>query len=395
MDSIENELLRCCCISKPYGNVLLEQVQALLRQHPDLDSKKFLSLVDRHRLIPCVYQNLKEFSPLLSAGLLASLKEKYAANTRNMLIFSSEIIRLTRIFKEHQLNLLSFKGPVLSQQIYGDLACRRSHDIDLLVQPEDMVLADILLKKEGYQRICPAVELNRRQVAYSLRHEQEFQYWNAEKKILLELHWKLFYLNQKFIEEGIWENATSIILGNDEVTVLSKETNILYLCLHGAYHRWFRLFWLRDLAEIAFRWTDTDWDKMLTFTLKIGVERSLVQGLVLANKYFRSPLPSSILNYYSSHKNIERLVKQADLALNSSEEKYVTRKLAVRINRTIYLTKLQKSRNYKIRVFNKVRTTPGDWDVIKLPEKLFFLYFILRPFIYFYDAYLRKPNRGA
>ncbi|MDP4228024.1 MAG: hypothetical protein Q8910_16815, partial [Bacteroidota bacterium] len=64
MDSIENELLRCCCISKPYGNVLLEQVQALLRQHPDLDSKKFLSLVDRHRLIPCVYQNLKEFAPL-------------------------------------------------------------------------------------------------------------------------------------------------------------------------------------------------------------------------------------------------------------------------------------------------------------------------------------------
>lgn len=390
MDSIENELLRCCCISKPYGNGLLEQLQALLRQHPDPDSKKFLSLVDRHRLIPCVYQNLKEFAPLLPAGLLASLKEKYAANTSNMLIFSSEIIRLSRIFKEHQLNLLSFKGPVLSQQIYGDLACRRSHDIDLLVQPEDMVPADILLKKEGYQRICPAVELNRRQVAYSLMHEQEFQYWNAEKMILLELHWKLFYLNQKFIEEGIWENTTRIRLGNEDVTVLSKETNILYLCLHGAYHRWFRLFWLRDLAEIAFRWTETDWDKMLALTSEKGIERSLVQGLVLANKYFQSPLPSSILNYSSTHKNIENLVKQAQMAINGSEQIYITRKLAARIARPLYLAKLQKSWNYKIRVFVKSGTTPSDWDVIKLPEKLFFLYFILRPFIYFYDVYLRK-----
>ena len=71
---------------------------------------------------------------------------------------------------------------------------------------------------------------------------------------------------------------------------MNKDNTFLYLTYHGAQHMYFRLFWLRDVAEALKRWK-LDNSKILNNAYELGIVRLLGVSLELAREFFDVKIP--------------------------------------------------------------------------------------------------------
>ena len=138
----------------------------------------------------------------------------------------------------------------LSAQLYGDASLRGARDIDLLVDPDRMAQADVVLIEAGYRRAVGA--LSPRQSAAYRRWIKEFQYIHVASGASVELHHRLcdnpHLLAWDF--DTLWGERDEVRVGETVLTTLPRRRLALYLCVHGAGHAWERLRWLVDLAVL-------------------------------------------------------------------------------------------------------------------------------------------------
>lgn len=119
----------------------------------------FLKLVDRHRVAPLVYTNLSRYAGKTApAAMMSALRSRFESNARRGLANAAETVRLCQLFQESAIPVLPLKGSVLALQVYGNLGLRHAGDIDLLVAPRHIDLADRLLQR-NYRRVSPAFPL--------------------------------------------------------------------------------------------------------------------------------------------------------------------------------------------------------------------------------------------
>src|SRR5271166_6866436 len=98
----------------------------------------------------------EEHAPGLPPEIERSLRSAYEANLRRSLWFTSELARIMQHFEHRQLRAVPYKGPVLSQSIYGDPGRRSFSDLDFLISAADFARAKRALAKIGYR---PATDL--------------------------------------------------------------------------------------------------------------------------------------------------------------------------------------------------------------------------------------------
>ena len=98
-----------------------------------------------------------------SSGLNPSLAEFIAAPSalercyytdaaRNVRL-NDEMQRLLTLFEANHIRALPFKGPVLAQQLYGNIALRTMADLDFLVHEADLRNAKEMLAGEGFRSV--------------------------------------------------------------------------------------------------------------------------------------------------------------------------------------------------------------------------------------------------
>ena len=91
---------------------------------------------------------------------------------------------LYKLFQENQIPFIPLKGSVLASQVYGNLALRHAGDIDLLVAPQHVELADQLLRT-NYRRLIPSVRLTPSQHQRYIRIMHHFEYWHDQGNLRL------------------------------------------------------------------------------------------------------------------------------------------------------------------------------------------------------------------
>ena len=124
--------------------------------HGPIDWKAFIKLVARHRVYPLVYRNLsRHVGNGVPKDVLISLRNRFEKNTRRGLELTAELVRLIKLFEQDGIAVMALKGPALALQVYGDLGLRHAGDLDLLVHPDYVKLADQLLHQCGYERQNP------------------------------------------------------------------------------------------------------------------------------------------------------------------------------------------------------------------------------------------------
>jgi len=158
-----------------------------------------------------------------------------------------------------------------------------------------------------------------------------------------------------------------------DVLALSPENLLLVLCIHGSKHRWNRLVWLSDIAEIIQQHADLDWDCAVRQARVHRAERMLLLGLSLTHTVFGTALPKNITVRLTEDKSVVSLNRQVCQTLIRGSE---TGELAAHV----FLIRTRELWIDKIRYILRFILTPTsvEWSLVRLPKIFFPLYSALR-----------------
>jgi len=370
----ELKLLLICCGSERWMS------QDLLK---NINWETFLQLVKRHRVNSHVYNFFFQNPCFFPAEILKHIQESQTVNSRRMLRLSAEMLRLQNLFLTNNIKIIPFKGPSLACQIYNDPGMRHSIDLDFLAIPEDLDKISTLMVKQGYKQIKPDFPLSPRQKKVHKTMIHHFYFKNIETGLLVEIHWKLITPSSLFLNsENLFFKS---LLPSEPFPCIKPELLIHYLIVHGSMHRWYKLFWLKDIDEIFQRNLILDLKYFNRLTVLFNDERMVSQSLALVRLLFNTPVPAELKPKIYS----QQLITVALTAIQTSEEKLHERTME-RARRLIYIIRLKSGLSHFISCLKAPGTNYLDWKTLPLPDSLFFMYYPLRPFLWFWSVFIKK-----
>jgi hypothetical protein len=99
-------------------------------------------------------------------------------------------------------------------------------------------------------------------------------------------------------------------LDSREVPAPSVEDELVLISVHGAKHLWERLMWIADVAALASRQVNLDWDRAASSAEEVGAGRMLRVGLQLAETLLKLRLPDHLLAKIKSDRVTANLTGQ-------------------------------------------------------------------------------------
>jgi hypothetical protein len=277
MTPSEDSLLRtflCLCNSKTPVSVLK---LALL----DFSNEEQLKwLIERHRVWNLVAIAVKKLDvDYFSVGFRLWLKSAEADCKQKTLQQFKVQSELSKQLNDVEVNYHFFKGIDLSLRLYGDLNCRFSSDIDLLISEQDAIKAEQVLLKYGYKPISDSfTDIAPGSVIQGVFYKDKGYHAFGLPKI--ELHTRV---NN---EDTTFSKAVTASLLDGVVGVSIIE--YLYLCVHAMKSNCHRVKWLIDLAFYYEKLNQhiPGWDKVKWAAAhKFGVTRQVIACEYLMAKY--------------------------------------------------------------------------------------------------------------
>ncbi len=351
-----------------------------------VDWDLFLQLVDHHRVFPTVYLALKKMdNHWIPQYVIETLYRKYFKNTLQMLYLSRETEQISRLFLENDIRVLFLRGPVLADDLYGDISHRTSVDLDIFVSLNDLDKIDDLLLDFGYlKNEYFSTVLNE----WKWRHHH-LNYIHPQSGLKLEIHWRLSEGPGKEPCFGeLWKRKRKSSLTSYPVYYLEKEDLFLLLVTHGARHGWSRLRWLADIDRLVKQGLDCSKLKKLmkkNHCLHVGG-----QALILASHLLSTPMAEELKALTLSnrpkrlaHNSLFYISKMVNL------HTYPVPEDVARYHQR-YLFSLMSYQKKLLFIMSFFYPYPMDAEVLPLPKYLHFLYFPLRPILWAWRK-TRKP----
>ena len=340
----------------------------------NVDWPMLLRLADHHGVSSLLYQSL--FSIGDSAApteVLQSLRRRHDINVHKCLFLTRELVRVLDNLDALGIEVMPYKGVVLSQILYGDMALRQSGDMDLLLHASDLPRTKKKVSELGYTSNLTLSEAAER--AY-VRSGYECTFDHAGGRNLLELQWALqpnFY-SVDFDLDGVFSRAMTVSVAGRQAKTPSPEDLLLILSLHAAKHVWGRLIWLCDIAQITKR-PDVNWDWINSQAKALGIERIMHVTLLLAKSLLGAEIPSS--------PNSTLLSDAASHTLADSIRIEMANGISCNVESLDYfwlMMRLRERRADRLRFLRRLTFTPGpgEWKAIRLPARLFPLYRVVR-----------------
>jgi hypothetical protein len=307
------------------------------------------------------------------------LGESFAKNYLQEKIKAMELVRqligLADLLNEHNIPFISFKGPLLSQQIYGDPTVRISHDLDVLVNVQDVDKVNTIMLENGYQYIngigWPKGEKQQKMIIAS---SKDLTFQNIDTGHIVELHWSFLVeipVEKKKLESILVDNKRTIDFYGRMVNTFDDEFNLLYLVIHGAIHGWSRLKWLVDIKDFPFERIDEK--KFIILVERLNANRIISQTHSLLLHFFYIDIPLFKCNY-----NSRFITSYSINNIKSNIETHLS--LRYYFTSCWYRGHLFEGIYYKLRIINTIFSTPIDYSKITLPYRI--AYVLYRPYSY-------------
>jgi len=327
--------------------------------------------------------NLKaSASPHVPSDVMSDLRQQASTAAQQSLAQIAELRRLSRHFTRAGLHVLVLKGVVLSAQLFGNPALRYPRDIDLLVDPAEFATAEELLLKCGYRRIGPTL-LPRQRTVYQ-RWIKETAYLNAQTGTLVELHHR-FSDNPALIRcefFKLWEDRDQIEVAGAIFAGLPRGQLPIYLCAHGASHCWAELRWLVDFAASVREAGAIDRAVEMAEVASFGPP--MLHAVMLAHDWLGLPVDEHFLTRARTDRRVIRLHRilsrfySGDVLDQSQRTAWLNFRrysLWLRLYRYFLKTEWRYLKYQALREF----ISPADWDTVRLPDSLFWLFPLVRP----------------
>ncbi|HUJ96339.1 MAG TPA: nucleotidyltransferase family protein [Terriglobales bacterium] len=325
-------------------------------------------LAQQHGVVPQVYRATGDGSVPDR-----TLVRQYQASARQALWLTAELLRILKKFEEAGVQVLSYKGPVLAEMLYGDVSMRQFSDLDLLVCEDDVSAIKRPLAEIGYE--CGLKLTPCQQRAY-LKSGYEYTFDGPHGRNLIEIQWQILprFYSVQFDVTDLFASAIEATVNSVPVRTLSYEDLFLVLCVHAAKHAWARLCWLCDLVELSKR-REMDWAAIEKRVRSLGMQRIVAVAFLLAQRLLLAPLPEALERLVASNHAAEAIASEVISRLAAGEE--------YDLESPAYFRLMLRSRERwqdRARFLWRLGVTPsvGEWTAMRLPDPLFPLYRVVR-----------------
>jgi|SRR6516165_2989048 hypothetical protein len=205
----------------------------------------------------------------------------------------------------------------------------------------------------------------------------------------------------------------SVSIGDRLLQTLSIEDMVLLLCVHGSKHGWPALQMVGDLDGLICRHPNLNWEWTAAQAEKLRSVRLFSFGLYLARELFCTPLPENVANGLHKDPAVAALVREVKQQLfQENKHNSEQRSHAERLNKQkgqhenwVFYLKARERLSDRIRVclgleripegigsnvfpwparclyylVQLVRPKASDREWLRLPARLDFFYYLLRP----------------
>jgi hypothetical protein len=370
----EDELLLCAArtCTNPEITARMKSLMQL-----EMDWKRLLAAARWHGLVPLLYTHLQSAcAEEMPESILLKLGRQFMLNAARNLSMTAELVRILALLEDHGIPALPYKGPLLAESIYGDVALRQFEDLDILVPESKVAEAEALLRQQGYQM---ALELPQDRMAAYCRMKHEIPYLHPGKSILIELHWKFspIFFHFPIDMERLWRRTEWITLAGSRVRSLSKEDALLILCANGSRHLWEKLELVSAVAEMLKVYPEMNWEYLFGLARDLRSEQVLLLGLLISHNLFNTEIPEPAVQRIRTDKPLRILAAEVQTRLFIPNLQS-----AGGIERFSLIVRLTDRWQDRVRIILRILFLPQyeDWRIIKLPSFLAFLYFPFRIF---------------
>lgn len=361
-------MILACCGSDPEGR-LNTRIQQIL-QH-GVDWERLVHLAQHHGLVPLLYRRLGTgMDPTPSPGLEA-LRQQDRANAHRALWLTLELLNIHRHLKARGLEVLPYKGPILAEGLYGNVALRQFSDLDLLIRSGDLPRIKAALAELGYE---PGLRLAQAAERDYLKSGYEYTFDGARGRNLLEIKWQVLprFYAIGFDVSDFFERAAVVTLEGQRMRTLCDQDLMLVLCVHAAKHAWRQISWLSDIVQLA-RSRALDWAALQAEAKRLGIARLVTMTFLLAGKLLGADLPPQLTpeTDATTEALAQRIVK-----LIVADEEFDPEAIAY----FRLMTELRERGRDRVSFWWRLLITPGagEWSAVRLPRRLFPFYRLVR-----------------
>jgi len=353
-----------------------------LRQlvNEELDWRAMLESANCHQVLALLLTNLTRENclPSMPRRVCQSLRAAVHERAARSLALTQELVRILDLLERSDVPAIPCKGPVVALMAYGSVSLRSFADLDILVPETHLHLAREALQSMGYRSV---VSLNTKQERAFLQNECALQLKDEARGLVVELHWRFCERNASIDlpVADFWRRSVRVSLAGTEVLTLAGEDLLLYLCVHGAKHRWERLEWITCVAALV-RWNQFDWGSVILRAEGFAIARIVRVGLMLAQVVGGAQIPSSVCTWVDSDGTAQKLTERilADLFSPVADQSHYHR----RASRYLFMMRCRERWSDRARIFfySAIRPPHPDADEwAYLPGKLAFLHRVFRP----------------
>ncbi len=370
-NSANDRLLLCCAgtLDRPERE---REIRSCLSAGPDWAA--LIEEAENHGMAPLVYWYLQSCPEDVPRDAMEALRQRFLASARQGLFLTAKLHRILRLFGQHGIQAIPFKGPVLASTLYENPALRTYGDLDILVCPPQVFAALRLLSRIGFASIPyygPRVE------AQILKREWQYQLTRSDDKYFVEIHWTVipWYQVLRLPVETWWERSMASTIDDRPVRRLAPEDLLTALSVHGSRHMWRSLNWIADLARLLKSTEGMDWEYVLRRDQPPDLLRLIRLGLMVVEGVPGTRLPAEVS---AECRRDPVAVEYADRFRRSLFPHGGRKDLE---SFTRFQLRMKSRRIDRIRYCYRVVATPTlhEWD-LGLPGFLYPLYFLTRPF---------------
>ena len=373
---IESQLLAACAVTEidDHG---AEVIRHLAGRVGDWD--KLFLMAAQHRIMPLVYLNLESHGQgAVPENVLARFESAFIENTGQTVFLADALIKVVEVLGSNGIKVVPFKGPVLAEDLFGDLTLRQYSDLDIMVARADAPAAIALLVENGFSPENGSVMTNRQCRAY-VNNEFNYVLVRYGGRLVVDLQWELSarFSPVKIELEALAERLERVRLNGIALPGLPAEELLCYLCIHGTRHRWMFLDLVCCVNQLIIKRPQLDWGRVLAYAGRLKCTKTVLLGLYLCNAVMNAYLPELIEKKIAGCKGLKNLLEEACVGLFSG----YAQNMVMDAKFDPFLFRVMDGRKQKAGYCLRTIFLPTKEDMrcFPLPPFLSFLWYGLRP----------------
>lgn len=345
------------------------RVEQITQDHETININEICELALKNGTAGFLYRNIQRLSlfPEPAEEYLRSWHSHYQTQNRRLL---EETKQLRAVLLSNGIPVIPLKGAIASGILFQDLGVYPSGDIDLLVQPSDLLkVKEILCLHCGYTQPEEIPEEDLFASHYHLMFIKD--------GLLCEVHWNCVKRYFNIPPEFWWEGTQETVLPDGSVVLqLETEKYLLYLIFRLFDHCFHPLRFFVLISGLVSKYSEEiSWEGLMSYAEQLRMKRVTIFTLCLLHEILGVDIPLYIRkDKVTGHSGLRRLVYSG---IFSGIRRPHLRMVA-------YAFLLDSPKAFLSVLFNRITPSPAELRLrynIPVASPLIFFYYIANPFL--------------